>query len=140
MLPVGTHPRRPQDPAGGCEASLRGRPPYPSLLINPLDRSLEPLRGTAGTCEAIHFHLVDALSDDDRRDRGSEAALQVEGCRVRCMRSDFDGSDDVVGQGDGHGDGRGEAPVLTDCGVDAVCVQGFFTRCRSRTGDNGMRG
>jgi hypothetical protein len=80
--------------------SLGGRPPHPRLLLDPLERSVEPLRGATGPGEAAYSHLVDALPDDDRWNRGGEAPLKLERRRVRRMRRDPDGGDDIVDQGD----------------------------------------
>jgi hypothetical protein len=71
-------------------ASLRGRPSRPGLLLDPLERRVDPRRGAAGASDAIQLHLVDALPDDDHRNRGGEAPLKLERCRVRRMRCDAD--------------------------------------------------
>ncbi|MBW4660400.1 MAG: hypothetical protein KME15_17135 [Drouetiella hepatica Uher 2000/2452] len=40
--------------------------PPSSLLLNLLERSIAPVGSIAGTCEAIDFHLIDALPNSDR--------------------------------------------------------------------------
>src|SRR5204863_8176695 len=111
----------------------------PSLLLDPLERRVEPLGGAAGPGDAAQLHLVDALPNDGHRYRGGEAPLKLERCRVRRMRCDAHSGDDIVNQSDGHGDERGKASVLTGRRVDAVRVGEIIAYRRSGTGGTALR-